>query len=108
MDAVRLTTLCASPIAVARLGLRCAFYVTDPGRWSASSGRSRRLEGVAAALARLDRLAGLEGWSLAADVADAVAVDEWGALAATRAAILLRRAGVHADRFRSMVAARVG
>ena len=89
-------------------GARRAFCATDPGRWSASPGRSRRLEGVAAALARLDRLAGLEGRSLTADVSEAVAVDEWGALAATRAANLLRRASVHADRFRSMVAARLG
>ena len=75
---------------------------------SARLGEAIVLETVSAVLARVDRLDGLEGWRLTADVADAFAVDGWRRLSITRAAAPIGRADEHTDTCKLMVAARLG
>ncbi|HEU5003992.1 MAG TPA: BTAD domain-containing putative transcriptional regulator [Actinomycetota bacterium] len=72
------------------------------------AGREVDPQVAAAALQRLPRLAGLEAWRLTAEVADAFGSPGWRGLAARQAEALLARAGPHADRLRSAVAARLG
>jgi DNA-binding SARP family transcriptional activator len=65
-------------------------------------------DGVAAALASLERLAGLEAWRLTAAVAAASGEDAWRRLAGAQAATLIAHAGPYADRLRATVNARLG
>jgi tetratricopeptide (TPR) repeat protein len=75
-------------VVLARLVLaRCRFAAGEP----------EDLDEVGRLLERLDEVAGLEAWWLAAEVAAAAGVDRWRATAERHLAAVLGAAGPHAD-----------
>jgi DNA-binding SARP family transcriptional activator/tetratricopeptide (TPR) repeat protein len=64
---------------------------------SHQAGVTPELETVGELLARLDEVAGLEGWWITAEVARVFGVHEWVELAGRRVASLRRRAGARAE-----------